>query len=157
MYLVSFWQARCRVLALPARRPSHLPPHSTPQLRFPPQTLKSYRASWRRGGSVVSIHMAGQKLLGGRINNSFVDETLNTFVTTLTNTWRLKDPIRYHLKPAYLPGLRSSLRLDGESMRSRASAASKVLSEQWTLVPWTEASTTEEKHTKQLANTLIGK
>lgn len=40
-----------------------------------------------------------------------------------------------------LPGLRSSLRLEGESMRSRASAASMVLSEQWTLVPWTEAST----------------
>lgn len=40
-----------------------------------------------------------------------------------------------------LPGLRSSLRLEGESMRRRASAASKVLSEQWILVPWTEAST----------------
>lgn len=40
-----------------------------------------------------------------------------------------------------LPGLRSSLRLEGESIRSRASAASKVLSERWILAPWTEAST----------------
>lgn len=47
-----------------------------------------------------------------------------------------------------LPGLRSSLRLEGESMRSRASAASMVLSEQWTLVPWTEAST--ETHTERI-------
>ena len=50
-----------------------------------------------------------------------------------------------------LPGLRSSLRLEGESMCSRASAASMVLSEQWTLVPWTEASTatqTQEESVK---------
>lgn len=52
-----------------------------------------------------------------------------------------------------LPGLRSSLRLEGESMRSRASAASKVLSEQWILVPWTEASTETQTH-NQLADSL---
>lgn len=46
-----------------------------------------------------------------------------------------------YYRSACVPGLRSSLRLEGESMRRRASAASKVLSEQWILVPWTEAST----------------
>lgn len=40
------------------------------------------------------------------------------------------------------------MRLEGESMRSRASAASKVLSEQWTPVPWTEASTETHKFKK---------
>lgn len=44
-------------------------------------------------------------------------------------------PERINEGSAALPGLRSSLRLEGESMRSRASAASMVLSEQWTLVP----------------------
>lgn len=55
-----------------------------------------------------------------------------------------------------LPGLRSSLMLDGESMRSKASAASMVLSEQWTLVPWTEAST-ETQTQNNLANTVTTK
>lgn len=42
----------------------------------------------------------------------------------------------------YIPGLRSPRKLDGESMRKRASAASIVLSVQWTLEPpCTDAST----------------
>lgn len=53
-----------------------------------------------------------------------------------------------------LPGLWSSLRLEGESMRSRASAASIVLSEQWTLVPWTEASTATHRRHKNSQQTL---
>lgn len=53
-----------------------------------------------------------------------------------------------------LPGLWSSLRLEGESMRSRASAASIVLSEQWTLVPWTEASTATHRRHENSQQTL---
>lgn len=42
---------------------------------------------------------------------------------------------------ADIPGLLASLRQVGDSMCSRASAASMVLSGQCTLLPWTDAST----------------
>ena len=73
-------------------------------------------------------------------NNESITFKLNHFHAVLT-------PLFLCVNLCVLPGLRSSLRLDGESMRSRASAASKVLSEQWMLVPWTDASTETHTHT----------
>lgn len=56
---------------------------------------------------------------------------------------------------ADIPGLLASLRQVGDSIWSKASAASIVLSVQCTLLPWTDASTVKRKKKKKCNETRV--